>query len=68
MKSTDKFTDRVADYIAEEYGIDILAKLMIPEYADVIYAILDVHKSNNSDIQTTSIHIVNFVLDRKTDS
>lgn len=65
MKSTDCYADRVVDYIHAEYGIDLVVKLMTPEYADPVYSILHLHEINNINIQETALSIVNFVRDNK---
>lgn len=61
MRSTDYYSDRVVDYIYGEFGIDIISKLMIPEYADALYSIIHLHELNNIGIQDTAIHIIKFI-------
>lgn len=61
MKSTDCYADRVVDYIHAEYGIDLVVKLMTPEYADAVYSILHLHEINRISVQTTAINLVNFL-------
>lgn len=65
MKTTHSYSDRVADYIENEYGIDILVKLMIPEYADAIFSIIHLHEINNINVQETAVNIVNFIRDNE---
>lgn len=60
-----QFNNRVIKYIQEEYDIDIASKLDIPEYADTLYVILEIHRIHNMSIQETSVNIVNFILGRK---
>jgi hypothetical protein len=61
----EQFNNRVIEYIQKEYDIDILSKLDIPEYADILYVILEIHRIHHITIPETSINIVNFILDRK---
>jgi hypothetical protein len=61
MKAAHSYSDRVADYIYYEYDLDILVKLMTPEYADVIFSILHLHEMNNISVQETAVNIVNFI-------
>lgn len=65
MKTNDNYSDKVIDYIIQEYNIEIIEKLIVPEYANTIRAILNLHKDNKIDIQTTAIHLVNFIKDQE---
>jgi predicted transcriptional regulator len=68
MKSTDRYSDKVVEYIQHEYGTNTLTKIInsksdyrYKSLNKVITAIIDLHELNNINIQNTATLIVKFL-------
>lgn len=61
MIKTDKYSDKVADYIAKEYGIEKLSKLLKPEYAARISALLTMNELNGRTVKYTADALITFL-------
>lgn len=61
MIKTDKYSDKVADYIAKEYGIEKLSKLLKPEYATRISALLTMNELNGKTVKYTADALITFL-------
>lgn len=61
MLKTDKYTDKVADYISHEYGVEKLTKLLKPEYKDRISALLTLNELNGKTVKQTADTLITFL-------
>lgn len=61
MKSTDSYSDKVSNYIKEEYGEEVLAVLLHPDVADTAIMTLIVHEQAKVPIQDSAVMIAEYL-------
>lgn len=65
MRVTDDFTNKVADYISQEYGNYIFVSLLDPKIADVVFGILSIHENAKIGVQETAVTLVSYIKDQQ---
>jgi len=61
MIKQQTYTDKVSDYITNEYGIEKLKKLLNPEYAARISALLTLNELNGRTVKYTADALISFL-------
>lgn len=61
MKATDSYSDKVSNYIKEEYGEKVLAILLHPDIADTAIMTLIVHEQAGVPVQDSAVMIAEYL-------
>lgn len=61
MIKSKKYSDKIADYIVQEYGVEKLSKLLKPEYSARISALLTMNELNGKTVKQTADLLITFL-------